>query len=225
MWLYWLIIAGGLWISLFVHRAWSHRSWKPKRWLNIVGLAVHTSFFFTNSIQWCLTHRKHHHLEDTVDDPHSPYFMNRFLIVVSPKVVKGVSLEYVKDILKDSDHIFFRKHFYTWNLILWALLYIIDPSFYLLGLWWAVMGGISFKMRFINSIGHADPVNKSTTNRPFWAWIYLDGEPWHRNHSTDPGNWRIGRKWYEVDFGNYCIWAFEKLGWATITQQKFKRSF
>lgn len=227
LFLYAVIAIGGLHVSLFVHRCWSHKSWKPVRWLNIYGLFMHTIGLFTTSLSWVMTHRKHHHLEDTPNDPHSPYYMPRWRIIFYPRLqTKGsYSPEYIKDLGKDKDQLFFHDYYYHINIALWIAMCIIDPSLSLLSFWIAVLGGYSFKQRLINSIGHADPVNKSTCNRPIWAYIYLDGEPWHNNHSTDPGNWKIGYHWWQVDVGKYCIWAFEKLGWGTITQQKFKRSF
>lgn len=221
--LYVSIVLGGLHISLFVHRAWSHRSWSPtKRWLNLYGLFIHTIGFTGSSLFWVSVHRKHHRLEDTPNDPHSPYYMSRWKIVLWPKF--GVDLSYISDLLKDPDHKFFAQYYWHINVAWWILLASINPAF--LSFWIAYIGAYGFKTRLINNIGHADPVNKSSTNRPIFAYLYLDGEPWHRNHSTDPSNWRIGRKWYEVDFGNYCIWTFEKLGWGNIRREKkWARSF
>jgi len=223
--LYAVVALGGLHISLFVHRAWSHRSWKPNRLLNLYGLFMHTVGCFATSITWAMTHRKHHHLEDTPKDPHSPYFMPRWKVLLYPRIHEVTEQQYGKDLVKDPDHLFFYRYYYHINIALWIAMCVIDPSLSLLSFWIAVLGGYSFKQRLINSIGHADPVGKSTCNRPIWAYIYLDGEPWHDNHSKNPGNWRIGHHWWQIDVGNYCIWTFEKLGWGTITQQKFKRSF
>ena len=221
--LYIMVILGGLHISLFVHRCWSHRAWKPARLLNLYGLFIHTIGMFTTSIGWAGTHRKHHHLEDTPRDPHSPYYMPRWKIIFYPRIGIATEQQYTKDLFNDKDHMFFYKYYYQINIALWAVLYLISPS--LLGFWFACVGACGVKQRLINSIGHADPVGKSTCNRPIWAYIYLDGEPWHDNHSKDPSNWSIGYHWWQVDLGKYCIWTFEKLGWATINQQKWKKSY
>jgi len=220
---YIMMILGGLHISVFVHRCWSHKAWKPVRLLNLYGLFIHTIGMFTTSIMWAGTHRKHHHLEDTDRDPHSPYYMPRWKIILYPRISAATEIQYTKDLFNDKDHAFFHRYYYHINITLWILLYAISPA--TLGFWFACVGAWGIKQRLINTIGHNDPVNKSTCNRPIWAYIYLDGEPWHDNHSKDPGNWRIGHHWWQVDLGQYCIWAFEKLGWATITQQKWKKSY
>ena len=42
------------------------------------------------------------------------------------------------------------------------------------------------------------------------------GECWHKNHHDDPKNYRIGKRWYEIDPPAALIEIFEKLGWAKI---------
>ncbi len=209
--LYAVIALGGLSISLFVHRCWSHRSWQPTvQWLNIVGLFCYTIQFCGPHIGWVATHRKHHRLEDTEEDPHSPYYMSRWKILFWPRV--QLDYTYITDIMKDPVHVWFATHYWHINIAWWIVLYAINPA--ALAFWFAFIGGAGFKMRLINSIGHADPVNKSTNNRPIFAYIYLDGEPWHDNHSKNPRDWQIGKTWWQIDFGNYFIQAFCKLGWG-----------
>jgi stearoyl-CoA desaturase (delta-9 desaturase) len=39
-----------------------------------------------------------------------------------------------------------------------------------------------------------------------WWWALLTfGEGWHNNHHLHPGDYRIGRKWWEIDLGAYVI--------------------
>jgi len=220
--LYTAVAIGGLHISMFAHRCWSHRAWKPSKWLNRYGLFMHTIGFFNFSSLWVMVHRWHHHTEDTPEDPHSPYYMPRWRIIFYPRIRK-YRPEYIKDLVKDRDHVFFSRYFYHINIAVWIVMYAIDPSMSLLGFWFAFLGAYSLKQRLINSIGHADPVNKGTCNRPIWAWIYLDGEPWHDNHSREPGNWKFYKHWWQIDVSAYCIWIFTKLGWATATQQRFRK--
>jgi stearoyl-CoA desaturase (delta-9 desaturase) len=213
LWCFILIELSGLHISVFVHRAWTHRAWKPtKRWLNVLAIAIYTIFFNGASIGFVANHRKHHRFEDTEKDPHSPYYMSRWAILFYPRFKMDVS--YVTDLLRDKDHMFFAKNYWKINLTLWAILLLINPLY--LAFWFAFIGGVGLKARFINDIGHNDPVNKCSTNTLFWAIVYLDGEPWHANHHQDPRNWRLGRKWWQIDFGNYTIWAFTKLGLGKI---------
>jgi len=219
LWLHTAVLLGGLHTSLFCHRGWSHRAWKPGRLLTIYGLFVHTVGMFTTSIGWCAVHRKHHRFEDTAQDPHSPYFIPRWRVLLYPRGMTA-GPEYVKDLTKDKDHIFFYKYYYQLNIAWWVVLYLIDPS--ILSFWIAYLGGYGLKQRSTNTVGHADMVNKGASNRISWGYLFLSGEPWHKNHHDNPTNWRFGHRWYEVDLGGYCIWFFDKVGLGKIRQQSWQ---
>ena len=208
------VLLGGIHTTMFCHRSWSHRAWKAVRPLNIYGLFVHTIGFFTSSIGWVAVHRKHHRLEDTAKDPHSPYFLPRWKVLLYPRVNEPTEKDYAKDLMKEPDHIFFYKYYYHLNIAWWVVLYLISPS--LLGFWFAYLGGYGLKQRSINTIGHADTANRGTSNRISWAYLYLNGEPWHNNHHKDPNNWKIGQHWWQIDVGSYCIWFFDKVGLGKI---------
>lgn len=217
--LYIVVIIAGINISLFVHRCWSHRSWRPtKRWLQILGLLTYTIQFNGGHITWAATHRKHHRLEDTPEDPHSPYYMPRWKVVLCPKIEPDIT--YVKDLLQDPVHLFFFRKYWHINIAWWILLLIVNPAY--LAFWFAFIGIGGLKMRLINSIGHADPANQSTNNRPIWAYIYLDGEPWHDNHSKDPREWTFSKHWWQIDLTANIIKTFERLGWAKINYSLYR---
>ncbi len=60
-------------LSTGFHRLFSHRSFKPARWVKI-ALAVAGSMAFEGSvIGWVANHRRHHAYTDRKGDPHSPY--------------------------------------------------------------------------------------------------------------------------------------------------------
>jgi len=115
---------------------------------------------------------------------------------------------------------FFYKYYYHLNIAWWVTLYLVDPS--LLGFWFAYLGGYGLKQRSTNTVGHADIANKGATNRIGWAYLFLSGEPWHKNHHENPTHWRCGHRWYEIDLGGYCIWFFDKVGLAKIRQQSWQ---
>lgn len=68
-----LFVVTGHGLSTGFHRLFSHRAFKPARWVKI-SLAVAGSMAFEGSvIGWVANHRRHHAYTDREGDPHSPY--------------------------------------------------------------------------------------------------------------------------------------------------------
>ena len=62
----------GLGASLGLHRLFSHRSFRPQRWLHLL-LAVLASMCMQGSpARWATDHQRHHACSDRPGDPHSP---------------------------------------------------------------------------------------------------------------------------------------------------------
>jgi stearoyl-CoA desaturase (delta-9 desaturase) len=198
----------GIHVTTFMHRAWTHLAWKPTRALNIWGLLVYTLGFSSATIGWAAVHRKHHRFSDTEQDPHSPFHMSKWRILFLPYT--KIDLDYSKDLLRDPDHLRFYKYYWHLQLVWFATLYLVDPE--LLWGWIAVLGFHGFKMRLVNVIGHNG--NRTHSNSPVLAYLYMHGEPWHGNHHEDPKNWRFGKKWYQIDLGAVLIRIFVALGIA-----------
>jgi stearoyl-CoA desaturase (delta-9 desaturase) len=54
--------------------------------------------------------------------------------------------------------------------------------------------------------GYKEVDNNYDQSHNVWWWSYLTfGEGWHNNHHLYPGDYRIGRKWYQFDPGKYVI--------------------
>jgi stearoyl-CoA desaturase (delta-9 desaturase) len=122
--------------------------------------------------------------------------------------------EYVKDLLKDSIHSWFFKYYWFINFGLWLSLAIIDIDYLIL--WLGIIGFHGFKNKAMNVIGHNNPSTQESCNSIIHGWIYLHGEPWHRNHHDDPTDWRLGHRWYEVDLGARLIQLCVFLGWGKL---------
>jgi stearoyl-CoA desaturase (delta-9 desaturase) len=174
---------------------------------------------FTTTFAWVAVHRKHHRFEDTAQDPHSPYFVPRWRVLLYPSGITA-EREYAKDLLKDTDHVFFYKYYWHLNIAWWIVLYLVSPG--ALAFWFAYLGGYGLKQRSTNTIGHADSIHKGASNSIGWSYLFLSGEPWHKNHHNNPTNWKLGNKWWQVDVGQYCIWFFNKVGLGKIRQQSWQ---
>lgn len=68
---FFLVVGHGL--SAGFHRLFSHRSFKPARWVKVT-LALAGSLAFEGSVtSWAANHRRHHAFTDAPGDPHSPH--------------------------------------------------------------------------------------------------------------------------------------------------------
>ncbi len=204
----------GTHLTIFTHRAWAHRTWKPVRPLNLLALFINTIAMGYSAAAWVADHRRHHRFSDTEQDPHSPFYWHPFKIVFFP--YGDVDRTYASDLYKDPDHAWFDAHYWHINIAWYVLLGCI--SFTWLGFWIAVQALHRYELRLANVLNHSDKVNRRSSNSPFWAFVWLHGGYWHANHHDDPNNYRIGKTWWQVDLGNYFIWLFVKLGLG-----KFKR--
>jgi stearoyl-CoA desaturase (delta-9 desaturase) len=208
-----LLKLAGIHMSTFAHRSWCHRAWAPtKRWLNVLAIGIYTLLFNMPAIGFVALHREHHRFSDSDRDPHSPYYMNRWAVTFYPQFKMDPS--YVADLIKDRDHMWFTKHYWSINLAWFLVLFLISPAW--LALWLAFVAAFGITARHVNNLGHNDLVNKRSTNSFLWSIFYIDGEPWHANHHDDPRDWRFGRKWWQLDASKYLIWSLTKVGLAKI---------
>jgi stearoyl-CoA desaturase (delta-9 desaturase) len=198
----------GTHLAVFTHRAWTHRAWKPIRPLNLLALFINTIAMGGDAAGWAANHRKHHRFSDEPDDPHSPFYKHPFKVVFFP--YGNVDKTYASDLYKDPDQLWFSTHYWHINIAWYVLLGCISVT--LLGFWIAVQGLHRFELRLGNVLNHSDKVNRRSSNRPLWAFVWLHGGYWHDNHHRDPNNYRFGTKWWHVDLGSYVVWLLVRLG-------------
>ena len=145
-------------VTLYLHRSQAHRG------VEFNPVVTHLMRFWlwltTGMVtrQWVAIHRKHHRLSDTEQDPHSPYHKGKLHVMFNMyKMNWPKDLEYARDLMNDSLHLWFYQHYWTVNLTLWLILLCINVNY--LFFWWAVLGFHNFKNKSFNVIGH----NNSTT--------------------------------------------------------------
>ena len=209
----------GIHITLFPHRAWSHRSWVPNKYLGIWGEFVFSIIMAGNSIGWVGIHRAHHKYADTENDPHSPLFKSRLSIQFLSYFNK-VNHRFITDVGRDPVHLWFYKN-YWYIVAAWlSLMFMFD----LLGFWLACMGICIMKLHGINSLSHNTPKiflpvtgEDKATNSLVLVFLNINnGEAWHHNHHTDSNDYRFGHKWYEIDPPAWIIKLFVKCNLARV---------
>lgn len=186
-------------VTMFAHRAWSHKSWTPSRYLNILGLLIFTISFVGASISWVAVHREHHKHTDTNKDPHSPYFNNRLKIQFLSTLIK-FKIEYAIDLLRSKEHLWFARNYWNINILLFLILFLISPA--LLSFWIACLGICIFRMHTVNSLAHKTPLSNQTgSTNSFWLiLIHLhNGEALHKNHHINPKSYKFSKHWYQID--------------------------
>lgn len=213
-----LTALGGLGTTVGYHRGLAHRSVKLNRFIE------HALIFcamFNGSgapASWAAYHRLHHCKADTPEDVSSPtqggfWWAHLRWLYQSPRA--------------DSQHWcpeLQRGIYKVWtNLQAPILLLSLSCG----GLWgwqgffWigAIRLVYSLHMQcFVNSLTHLGRSQDGDTSRNIWwlgplqvaAW----GENWHRNHHSNAGSARFGRRWFQVDIGWYFIRVLESMGFA-----------
>ena len=212
-WQQWLIafgvyaVTGSIGASAILHRLLSHRSYQAPQWWHWFGSIVATLGGVGSTITWVAIHRAHHRFVDTEKDPHSPrhkgWLRVQFLIMFNT-----VNLRLVPDLLRSRFHQYLHNYYFLIHAIYASILYALDPmaviyahlvpSFMLFH-----AGGL------INTVGHSIgfqtyPGRDSSVNNPVLG-VLVWGEGWHNNHHANPGDWRFGQKWWQIDVAAYII--------------------
>lgn len=209
---------------IFVHRAWSHKGWTPNYYLNLVGLFIHTISLRSTSLAWVAVHREHHKHTDTPQDPHSPYIKRWLAVQFGHLNISTTSfVRNTIDLIRQPEHIWFAKYYWYINILFYGCLYLIDP--FVLYCFIAYTGLGLMQTRMVNSLLHNSPwwisldahKHRGAANSYSFNLLWIgSGEAWHANHHNDPGNWKLGNKWYQFDTGTLMIRLFVILGLATV---------
>jgi stearoyl-CoA desaturase (delta-9 desaturase) len=154
-------------------------------------------------VGWVFVHRTHHKFADKPGDPHSPVVTGPLGAIIGDYTSKFNKWE-VRDIINDPVHRFMHEYYMLIVLATVLVLYMIDPllSVYL---FWIPMFLNTVASRLSNWIDH-DPKfgtqadkSKDQSHNVWWWALLTFGEGWHNNHHLYPGDYRIGRKWWEFD--------------------------
>jgi stearoyl-CoA desaturase (delta-9 desaturase) len=205
---YLLVILGyflysGIGISMMLHRYYTHKSFEFNN--NIVKWIC--TFFAVVAgrggiIGWVYIHRMHHAFSDTDKDPHMPNFnLKGMLFPTYSHFDKNINLRIVRDLL---DRSYLKiDEYYNLIILAWALtLLAVSPE--ALYFFWIVPVALTHIV--LNSfiyMGHLTGyVNYEHRDNSKNSWIYAIlfwGEGWHNNHHSNPKNWSMGTKWWEID--------------------------
>lgn len=200
-------LTGSIGMSGTYHRLLSHKSYKAPKWWEYFGTILATIGGTGSSIAWCAVHREHHRYTDTDKDPHCPHHKG-FFRVQFLSMFHAVNIRYVPDLLRSSFHFNMHKFYWLVHLLYVGILYVLDPFSiiyaYLIPSFILWHAGSSINT-FSHLFGWQDYVTKDTsTNHPILG-ILMWGEGWHNNHHAFPGDYKFGKKWWQIDVTKYII--------------------
>lgn len=210
-------------VTIYLHRAQSHRSLKVSPVLDKVCRLW--LWFFTGQVttEWVAVHRKHHAKCETAEDPHSPRQKGLWTVLL-----KGVWLykqeaknpetlaKYTLGCPKDKLEAWFMK--YSWAGLI-ALLALDVALFSYHGLWIYLVQILwipFWAAGVVNGVGHffgyrTFETKDASTNMSPWG-IIIGGEELHNNHHAYPTSAKLSMRSFEFDIGWVYIKMFEKLG-------------
>ncbi len=239
------ILVTGLGITVGYHRLLTHRSFETYRgfrwmWMILGALAMQKS-----PLEWCATHRKHHALSDSPEDPHTPHHHGdgwwnslRGIVyahmgwLVTGHIIYTDQRKYVPDLIADPVAVWIHR---TWEFV-WIPLSLAIPTAIagvVTGTWQGaamgfLWGGIvrTFLVHHItwsiNSlchlVGRRDFDVKDESRNNALCGIMCLGEGWHNNHHAFPTSARHGLLWWQFDLSWLVIRLMERLGLAWNVQ-------
>jgi stearoyl-CoA desaturase (delta-9 desaturase) len=228
----------GTGVTMGLHRHFTHKSYKAKRWLRIT-LGIAGSMAIEGPItRWVADHRRHHAFSDREGDPHSPWRYGTSISALTKgfmyahigwmfDVEQTNQQRFAPDLLEDEDIRRIDKHFLGI-----VVLSVIGPAV-VGGLWsmsltgaltaffWGSLVRISLLHHVtwsINSICHTigqRPFASRDKSANFWPLAIISfGESWHNSHHADPTGARHGVLKGQLDPSARMIRWCEQAGWV-----------
>ena len=212
-------------ITAFLHRYFSHRTFKTNRFFQFIFAVIASSAMQRGALWWAAHHRKHHKKSDTEMDVHSPHtksFLWSHIGWITSR--KNFLTDYtaIKDFARYPELVFLNRFNKLIPLLLGVLLFVSGewlslnaPSLNTNG-WQLIVWGwfISTTVLLhgtstINSLSHLygkkrfDTGDESRNN--FWLSLITLGEGWHNNHHYYMHSARQGFYWWEIDITYYGL--------------------
>ncbi len=212
------------------HRYFSHRTYRTSRFFQFLLALLATSSAQLGPLWWASTHRHHHAVSDTEEDPHSPrqhgFFWSHMGWFLHPDN-RLQNYDAIRDYAKFPELVWIDR----WSLVSPTLLAIAT-----FGLGWVLQQAghnttpmqmlvwgffISTVLLYhgtytINSLSHVFGSQRFNTgddsrNNPLLALITL-GEGWHNNHHHCQSSCRQGIYWWELDITFLALSVLARLG-------------
>ncbi len=220
-------------IACGAHRLYSHRAYHATAPLQYVLLLFFSGTMQGPVIWWVGKHRKHHRFTDSVNDPHSPcahtFFFGHMGWMCTKAGIEKVEDSYMRIGKAEMRPVLWQyRHYWVLAVAMGLVVPSVVPIF-----WGDILGGVlvagfarlmaQYHLTWVvNSLGHTWGARVegggTATNVPLLGLVTV-GESYHANHHADEIDWRLGRRWYDLDPGKWVIAFFMWVGLATPRQR------
>ena len=210
----WLLVASLIAYSLIahmgievgLHRYFSHRSFKTTKFWHYVMLILGSLNCFGPPLVWVGVHRKHHAASDTDDDPHGN--QSAWMIWLTLWKPFNVEVKYVKDMLRNKEHLIMYKYYFLFIGFVWLSLFFINwqlPIFLI-----SIPSVLSFHSTgLVNTLCHSKGERLYETNdnsyNNKWVNVITLGSGLHNTHHAFPSSWDTRRKKWDIDLSAIII--------------------
>lgn len=209
--------------TIYLHRYITHRGLKLHP---VVANLMHLHLtLFTGLIprEWAAVHRKHHHFSDKEGDPHSPYLLGLWHVLLgnyfyykreasNAATVRKYTPDYTPDLI---DHIPLVRYGVFGGLLIFMALFGWKLG---LAAWLFHVVGYVLLNSSINSLCHMigyRNFNNKATNLQSIA-LLTGGEGLHNNHHAYPSSARFALRGHEIDPAWLLIRLLEHLRLAEV---------
>jgi stearoyl-CoA desaturase (delta-9 desaturase) len=207
----WLVLSGVsvfafLWLGqeLYCHRFLSHKAFKLSQAWQRVFAFLSIFNLFGNPIGIASTHVNHHKYADTPQDPHpaSTPWLSWFWL--SPGFETSRSTATVKRLLKDRWLVLISRHYFKIYFVIVGCVAAVDLRIAVYGFFLPVMYAF-FCDGLVNVVCHKygyrlfNTDDCSRNNLIANAVLLGSGVSLHNTHHAKPNDYRLSRRWYEVD--------------------------
>lgn len=236
-----LVVAGALYFlgalgtTVAYHRVLAHHTATMHPWIERALVFFGVFNGSGDPLTWAANHRHHHANSDGPLDVSSPrhggfwWAHLRWLWQAEQASIE----RYTPDLLKRG-HGVWRKlqvPIVVASLCFGAIFFVFLPAEEALAAWLWV-GPVRLVAALhaqcsVNSLCHLGPLTREHGSGKNVAWLTLfhagQGENWHANHHCDPNDPRLGRKWWELDLGWWCLAGLERVRLARVTARSRRR--
>lgn len=188
----------------YCHRYLAHRSFELDRVWQKTFAFLSIFNLFGGPIGIASTHVNHHRYSDSPFDPHPASAGWRTWLWISPGFEQSRSVGTVKRLMKDEWLVFIQRHYFQIYFSVVGVASLIDVRIATYGFLIPVIYAF-FCNGVVNVICHRYgyklfQTNDDSKNNLFSSLILMgNGVVFHNTHHAHPSDYRLSRRWYEID--------------------------
>jgi len=193
------ILITGVGLSITFHRYITHKAFNFPSWMSCIGLFFGTLSGQGPAVGWALKHALHHHLSDTINDPHSPQYISPWRLYWLNLIKnqedlfnKSVKHSTFENVIQNRITWYFGEYYWSFHLIYIALMLILGPEWLVFGYFVpACLSWVAFGYGVViaaHSNGYISYNNNDHSRNNSWVSYLVFGEGYQNNHHKFSGD-------------------------------------